>query len=240
MGGLIKSALWRKYGDTIHVSVSNNEGISRKPNFSASVKLKDVYGIENGDIGIGDLNDVQRFVKKSSADTISLSLEKFPSGEVAALKVSADGVHFRHQTQCVDEFKTLPLIKPDCNWDAAIVLDDYIKEKFPKAHSALGNDSGGLFTVAVSKRTNKLCIAFGYSEKRLCDSIRMSVSCVNGLDTIKRPVAFEAVTLKRILKANPEFKDPVLYVSEAGFASIDFSDNELDARYVLKEIEVED
>jgi len=85
-----------------------------------------------------------------------------------------------------------------------------------------------------------MSIVFGYSGKWIRDSISLGATCVNGLNTINRPVAFNAAVLKRILKANPEFKDPILYVSADGYAAIQFSDNELDVQYVLHEIEVED
>lgn len=240
LGGLVKEALWRKHGNTISVSVTKTDGYSNKPNFFASVKLNNVFGVENGDIGIGDLARLHKFVAKSSADEISLSLEKYPSGEVEALQVSADSFNFRFTTSCLDGFKAVPMAKPDSAWTTAIILDDYVKEKFPKAHSATGSGPAGLFTVVAPKRIGQLCIVFGHSEKRLCDKISMRVSCADGLDAIMRPVAFEALPLKRILRANPEFKDPVLYVSDSGYASIEFSDNDLSARYVLKEIEVEE
>jgi hypothetical protein len=43
-----------------------------------------------------------------------------------------------------------------------------------------------------------------------------------------------------VLKANPEFKDPILNVCEDGLASISFSEMDLDSQYYLVKVEVED
>jgi hypothetical protein len=92
----------------------------------------------------------------------------------------------------------------------------------------------------MSKRTGKLNVVFNYREKCLSDSISIQVSCVDGMDTINDPISFSVRFLKEVLKGNPEFKDPILYVSDDGLASITFSDNDLEAQYHLVKMETEE
>ena len=92
----------------------------------------------------------------------------------------------------------------------------------------------------MSKKKQKLEMVLGYKQKNLSDRIALEVLANAGKDTVSKPISFNAKHLKEILSANNEVKDPVLYVSELGLASISFDDGDFKSKYYLVETEVED
>ncbi|MGA2179610.1 MAG: hypothetical protein ABSH15_08520 [Verrucomicrobiota bacterium] len=235
LNGLINSVVWKKYGENIQVSA-----MSPNKEIFVTVTLKDVAGLENGDMGISDTKPLLKSLCAFSSEEVSPSIEKHPSGEVAALTFSAAGRVVRYVTQSLDEFDSIPPAINSHAGNVAIVLDESFKRVFIKAHRAFKNDPDLLFTIVMSKRTGKLNVVFNYREKCLSDSISIQVSCVDGMDTINDPISFSVRFLKEVLKGNPEFKDPILYVSDDGLASITFSDNDLEAQYHLVKMETEE
>ena len=84
-------------------------------------------------------------------------------------------------------------------------------------------------------------MVLGYSgNNNNTDKVALSVYPVEGKNTINTPINFSANSLKEILNANSEAKDPVLKVSEQGLAFIEFSNEDFDSQYYLVKIPVED
>jgi hypothetical protein len=235
LNGLINSVVWKKYGENIQVNA-----MSPKKEIFVTVTLKDVAGLENGDMGIGDTKSLLKSLCAFSSEEISPSVEKHPTGEVSALTFSAAGRVVRYVTNCLDDFDSIPPAINSHAWNVAIILDESFRRFFTKGHRAFKNDPDLLFTIVMSKRTGKLNVVFNYREKRLSDSISMRASCVDGMDTVNAPIYFPVRPLKEVLKANSEIKDPILKVADVGLASIAFSDNDFEAQYHLAKIETEE
>jgi hypothetical protein len=138
-----------------------------------------------------------------------------------------------------DEIDSVPSMKNIPTFNAEIKLTDEFVRWFFGAYTA-HKDPDALFTVVMSKRTNKLEIVLGYRGQLLSDRLSFQPDTVDNKDTVKAPLYFSARSLKEILGANSESKDPILKVADVGLASIAFSQDDLDSEYYLVQIDVED
>ncbi len=168
-----------------------------------------------------------------------MDILKHATGEVAALTFSAAKSKMQYGTSSLDAINGIPEMKNIPPFNVAIKMDAEFIDWFMSAYTAIG-DHETLFTVVMSKQTGNLEVVLNYRERGYPDSFYFQPDTVDDKNAVKAPLSFTARHLKEALKANPEFKDPILKVSDAGLASIAFSEDDLDSEYYLVEIDTEE
>lgn len=234
LNGLINSAVWVKSSGTLNVKVITESG-----KLFAGVTLKNFDGIGDTEIGVLDTRKLLKMLSPIMDETVSVDVVKLESGAVGALTFTSPTMEIQYATSYINDMDGPAIICHIPTFNAAIKMDAKFIRWFGKAFTVF-KDADMLFTPVMSDRTGKLEVAMNYRETRISDRLTCPVTTVENLDILNAPLDFNAKCLKNILKANPEFKDPILYVSDAGLAAVKFSDDELDSEYYMVKIETEE
>ena len=229
LNGRIGGVRWITKNGTLQVTTMTSD---RK--LFADVTLKRFDGFEDAEIGIMDTKKLLRLLESLPPRNLSFGIVQDSSGCVDALMFSESKYAMRYATSSLDTIDPRPKMKNIPPWNAAIILDDEFTEWLFGASAAMG-DNQTLLTVEMSQETATLEVALGHGDR--CSFQPVTVA---DMDAVKFPLYFQAHHLKEVLRGNPEFKDPVLNVSDAGLASIAFSEDDLDSEYYLVKINVED
>jgi hypothetical protein len=206
----------------------------------ASVQYEKAAFFNGVDIIVLDTSKLKRLLSPLS-DNIALSLDIDENDKTRVRQVIADdgkntATYVAGGVEGVDGIPSMKNVPP---FTVEINLTTEFIDTFSKSFSGV-DDKDALFTVIMSKKKQKLEMVLGYKQKNLSDRIALEVSTTAGKDKVTKPISFNAKHLKEILAANSEVKNPVLYVSELGLASISFSDGDFKSKYYLVETEVED
>jgi hypothetical protein len=220
--GLNNAAIWVKSSGTLRVQV-----MSRDKALIAKVTLKHFDGMDNAEMGVPNAERLLALLKAITSEHVSVDVLKHPSGAVAALTFSSASTEIQCVTSSLRSFDPIPNITNHPAYNAAVKLDTEFIDWLLKAYAAM-QDSRALLTVAMSKQTGKLEVALGH-----CDRLSFRPNTVEGVNAVEAPISFKAIHLGKVIKANPEFKDPILNVSDAGLAMIAFSEDDLDSEYHL-------
>lgn len=235
LGGAIEGVLWQNDNDNLSVTAMTSD---RK--LFASVQLEKAAGFfKDVEIGVQDTGKLKKMLGPLS-DNIALSLDIDENDKTRVRKLVAEDskITIDYVTAQKDVIDPVPKMKNVPPFGVEVTLTPDFIDAFSKAFSALGDDAA-LFTLIMSKKKQKLEMVLGYKQN-LSDRIAMEVTTTAGKDTVKNPISFNAKHLKEILNANNEVANPVLNVSEAGLASISFSDSGFTSQYYLVKIDVED
>jgi hypothetical protein len=233
LNGLIRTARWIKENDVLRVSAMDAER-----RLLAGVALHNFTGLDYAQIAILDTGKLLALLNGMASENISVKLQKDESGEKSVLTFSSATSEVMYLTGLVD-VTTVPSLKRLPRYNIQIQLSDDFRRLFFKACVALGRDA--LFTIGRSRRTNKPEVVLSSRHyPSSSDRIFIQADLVKYKPKGGGPVYFSAKYLKEILKANSECKDPLLKVSEAGLASIHFSQDDLDSEYHLVKMYVED
>jgi hypothetical protein len=161
-------------------------------------------------------------------------------GDVEALIFSTKKSKVQYVTNALDRMPAVAKIKHIPPWDFSIILDDEFKQWFVGSYNSIKSDYT-LITFLVSQQTGKLEVVLNYRKNTATDSAYFQPATSDNKDVvIDTRLDFNAKCLKEILKANPEFKELIMDVSNKGIASIACSEADLDSEYYLVKIDTED
>ena len=232
MNGIVNDAVWAVSDGTLRVA-----GIGWRRKLFAAVRCRDFHDFDDTEIGIVDTRKLLRMVKAIPATDVSLRAVKYSCGDVAVLML--DGGIMRVEYIATNpENIGVPKMKNIPAWNAAIILDDDFKARFFKACSAAGGKET-LFTVAMSERTGKLQVIVRHTADGASGGMCLLPKAPVNMNIVKAPISFSAHCLGEALKANPEFKEPLLLVSDAGLATIKYSADDLESQYYFVQVDVE-
>lgn len=235
LNGAIEGVLWQNDNNNLSVTAMTSD---RK--LFASVQLEKAASFFTGvEIGIQDTNKLKKMLGVLS-DNVALSLDVDENDATRVRQIIAeDGKNtVNFTTAAKDVIDPVPKMKNVPPFDVEITFSPEFIDTFSKAFSAVADDQA-LFTLIMSKKKQKLELVLGYKQN-LSDRIALEVAATAGKDTVKNPISFNAKHLKDILAANSEVANPVLNVSEAGLANINFVDSGFTSKYYLVKIDVED
>lgn len=235
LGGAIEGVLWQNDNNNLSVTAMTSD---RK--LFASVQLEKAASFFTGvEIGVQDTNKLKKMLGVLS-DNVALSLDIDENDATRVRQIIAeDGKNTVNFTAAAkDVIDPVPTMKNVPPFGVEITLSPEFIDTFSKAFSAVADDQA-LFTLIMSKKKQKLELVLGYKQN-LSDRIALEVAATAGKDTVKNPISFNAKHLKEILAANSEVTNPVLNVSEAGLANINFVDSGFTSKYYLVKIDVED
>lgn len=238
LGGLIDAAIWKVKGDKLNVSA-----ITKYKKMFATVTLNDFN--ECGDTLFG-VNETDRLLKllKTLSDDVSIEPITNDANDVKALLLSSGARRAHLKTFEIAKMDAVPKMKHIPPSDFSITLDDEFKKWLNDSYSAIGTEDT-LFTFV--RNNDKVEVAMNYIHPNIIyqsqdvprDSIFYRPQIVIRPDGVKEPIHFSSKKLKYILRANAEFKDPVLNVSNEGLAEISFNGEDIDATYYLVKIDVD-
>jgi hypothetical protein len=233
LNGLLEKVRWVVKDKTLRVTAMTSD-----KKFLTSITQKKFEGVDDTEFGIIESSTLKKNLG-GIADNMTLTVISDPNDVTRVLQfVLEDGNNeFLHQCGALDCFDPEPKIKQVPNYDVEITLTDEFVARFLKAKAAF---EGDLFTLVMNKKKQKLEMVLGYHERNLTNRISLNIPVVAGKDTLKSAISFSSKNLKEVLIANSECKDPVLKVSEAGLAFIEFDTPEFQSQYYMIKIDVED
>ena len=235
LGGVIEGVIWQNDNNNLLVTAMTSD---RK--LFASVQLEKAASFFTGvDIGVQDTNKLKKMLGVLS-DNVALSLDIDENDATRVRQIIAeDGKNTMNFTAAAkDVIDPVPKMKNIPPFGVEAALTPEFVETFTKAFSAVADDQA-LFTLIMSKKKQKLELVLGYKQN-LSDRIAIELTATAGKDVVKNPISFSAKHLKEILAANSEVVNPILSVSEAGLANINFDDSGFKSQYFLVKIDVED
>lgn len=230
LNGIINEAVWIVGDGTLRAAA-----IGWRNKLFAGITCREFYELDDAEIGIADTKKLAAMLKALPSEHISVAAVKYSWGGVAALTLEGNTMRVEYVASNPKDIG-VPNMKNIPAWNAAIILDDEFKARFFKACRAIG-DEQALFTVAMSERTGELELVMSCGRD---GAVHLGIRAVDSASAVKAPISFSATCLKYVLQANPEFKEPILSVSDAGLASIAFAADDLESRYYFVQIDVED
>jgi hypothetical protein len=233
LNGLIKQAIWVIDDGTLQV-----KAITESKKLFCGVTWKNFYGFEDTEIGVPDTTELLCYLGAIFSADVSMDFVKDASNNVTTLTFSGPGIQAQLVTSAPVNLDQSPIMKNVQAPNAAIILDDQFKKWFSKAYSASGTDNS-LLAFVMSKRTGKLEVVLGHKENSVSDRCCFYPTTLENMGVLKDRPNFSARYLKNVLKANPEFKDPILKVSDEGLASITFLEDDLDSQYQFFKVDVD-
>ena len=235
LGGAIEGVMWQNDNSNLSVAAMTSD----RKLFAAVQFEKGAGWFSGAEIGVQDTTKFKKMLNPLS-DNISLSLDVDENDATRVRQIIAeDGkITMNFNVAGKDVIDPVPKIKTIPTFEVEVTLNPEFVETFTKSFSAVADDQA-LFTLIMSKKKHKLELVLGYKQN-LSDRIAIELSATTGKDAVKNPISFNAKHLKEILSANSEVLNPVLSVSEAGLASINFDDNGFKSQYYLVKIDVED
>jgi hypothetical protein len=235
VGGLIEQVRWNNDGQDNLLATSMTS--DRK--LFASVSLeKGASFFKDVEIAIQDTTKLKKMLVPL-ADNVSFSLDIDENDATRVRQlIGDDGKNImNYQTAQPGVLDSVPKMKNIPPFEVEIELTPEFVDTFGKSFSALGDDQA-LFTLVMSKK-KKMDMVIGFKQKNLSDRIAMEVVAKDGKDVVKNPIGFNAKHLKEILVANNDVENPVLYISEAGLANINFVKDGYKSQYYMIKIDVE-
>jgi hypothetical protein len=229
LNGIIGSAVWVKESGILKVNaLTSNSALF------AGVTWKNYDGLDDIEFGIKTPKRLLALLKSIPSEEVLMDVVKKTSGAVGLVTFSAAKYKVQYETSCPSTIKRIPILKNLPPFNVAIKMNDEFIEWYLNACTAMG-DLGVLLTVAMSQQTRLLEVYLGNYNR-----LTFQPETEEGKSSVKERLCFSAKALKEILQANPEFKDPILNVSDTGLALISFSEVDLDSQYYLVKIDVED
>ena len=232
LGGLIEQVRWVIKDKTVRVTSMTSD-----KKFLTNVVMKD-FDVADTEIGVMSSAKFKQMIgaltEKINWTTV---FDETDTTRVTGVDISDDKTEISVMSADLDVIGAEPKLKTIPSFDVEITLTEDFVSRFLKAKSALPESD--LFTLNMSKKKQKLELVIGYN-KNNSNRISLDVPAAPGKDTVKSPISFSAKNLKEILAVNPEGKDPVLKVSEAGLAFVEFDQDGFQSQYYMIKIEVED
>lgn len=233
LNGLVDEVRWIVKDKTLRVTAMTSD-----KKFLASITQKKFEGVDDIEFGIIDSPKLKTMLGATD-ENVSLTLVAADNDPARILSVVVDDGknEISHMCGHLDVVPKEPSIKQLPGYDVEITMTEEFIGRFLKATSALKESE--LFTLLMNKKKQRLEMVLGYN-RNLTNRISLQINPVTGKDTVKNPISFSANNLKEVLAANSEFKDPVLKVSEAGLAFVEFDTPEFQSQYYMIKIDVED
>ena len=234
LNGLVDEVCWAVENKTLRVTARTKD---RK--FMTSIIDKKFDGLPDAEFGIIDSKKLKQMLGILISDDVNLTLvsaEDDPK-RIISFVVDDGKSEISHMCAHLDVIPDEPKIKQLPNYEVELVINAEFIERFQAAKKGLSEEV--LFTVLTNKKKNTLQLVLGHS-RNASHFASIPVFPVNGKDTIKDPISFSSNQLKEILDANSEFKDPILKISEAGLAFIEFDSPEFQCQYYMIKMDPED
>lgn len=235
LNGLVEQVCWVVKDKTLKVV-----SCTADKKFMTSILQKKFDALDDVEMGIVNTSGLKQLLAALS-DNISLSLvcDSKDATRVTNLVIEDDGEsRVSHVCGSLDVIPDEPKIKQIPEFEVELTLTDNFIDRFLKAKSSL--KSHELFTVLQNKKKQKLEMVLGYNSRNNTDHVSVPLFPVAGKDSISAPLSFSSNNLKDILAVNPEVKDPILKISTAGLAFIEFNTPEFQSQYYMIKIESED
>jgi hypothetical protein len=236
LNGTIESAVWTNEGDDLAVTT-----VTSSKKLFASVKAKDLAKGFITDVSVGvSLTDRLKKMMSPLGENIAISVDVDPNDSKRVLQIIGDDgrFSFNYQAQELSTMDGIPKLKNIPVFETEITLSPEWIDAYNKSLAAIQNDDT-LFTLVMSKSKKKLELVLGY-KKGLSDRVTLEVTPVAGKESVKTAISFNAKMLKDVLNANSDVQNPVLKVSEAGLAKLEFENDGIKSEYYLVKIDVED
>jgi hypothetical protein len=201
-------------------------------NFLCDLTLHNWNAFGDYEIGIGDMEKFKREIN-CLGDTFSIT-PNFNNDKMVIGLSCNDGKNITTiTTSSMDMIAESSKMKPLPDVNAEIIFDKDLTERFIKAKASLPDVSG--FTVMMNKQGD-IEIVVGYSNINSSQTT-LTVRTTPGLDMVSEPIHFNANHLTDILKANSEFQESVLKVSDKGLAWIEYVNEEMTCKYYLSPLD---
>ena len=231
LNGLIDQCRWVVKDKTVRVTSMTSD-----KKFLTNVIMKD-FAVDDVEIGIIDSAKFKQLLGVvGETTTLEVNRDDNNMDTVRSLTISDDKSEVYLMAADLDVLPPEPKLKTIPSFDVEIKLTEDFVEKFNKSLSATGAE---LFTLVMNKKKQKLELVFGYGRNN-SNRISLPVECSPDKDTVKNPISFSAKNLKEVLSANSENDDPILKISEAGLAVVEYDNKDFQSQYYMIKIEIED
>jgi hypothetical protein len=221
--------------------VSNSKDKTLKTSVAADTKnllvdltLSNWDGFGDAEVGVGNTSKFKRELGGIYGEDVSFVINySDDKSRIISIDVMDGESVGTFTTSDLDMIAQSSKMKGVPPFNAEIVFDSELKERFLKAKAALPDVDG--FTVMMNKK-GVLELVVGFSNIN-SSKYSLKVKTVGGKDTVDEPLHFNANYMKEILNANSECGDATLSVSDNGLASISFTSNDFNCKYFLTPID---
>jgi hypothetical protein len=224
----IDSAWWAIDSATKTLTAS---GISPDHQILFEVKLLNFSDLPDAKFGIYNASRLKQMLSVLSDElTLALNFEGTNKKLKSILATDAE-VEARIPTADLIVIEEKPALKATPTYNAQILLDAEMIDRFIKAKNALSSSGVNIFTVMLNKK-DKLQIVIGHSSTN-SSKITLNVNTAPGKDRVAAPIHFNSDYLKDILTCNVEFEQAVLNIGDKGLAHISFVNDRYSSEYHL-------
>lgn len=228
LNNTIESVKWNV--DTKNQQLKTS-AITEEKNVLVSVVLSKFDGIaEDCELGVNDTSKLNKMMGVLG-DEFTAKLNK-KDDKITSISLEDGDTEMQFVTADLSVIPNAPNLKKIPDFNAEIVLDEELINKFIKAKGALADTD--IFTLLMNKK-QKMELVLGHSTLN-SNKIKLGVKTQNNKDSITRNINFSARYLKEILTANGDCDNAVLKVSDAGLATITFVKDEFESTYYMVEI----
>lgn len=227
LNGAIEKCRWLSDASakTLKTSVSADTKV-----LLVDVTLANWDGFGDVELGIGDTSKFKRELNGIAGEDVTFTLNyNDDKSRIVSVNVTDDQSTGTFTTSDLDMIPKSSKLKTTPPYNAEILFDADLKERFLKAKSALPDVNG--FTLMMNKK-NELELVVGFSNIN-SSKFSLKVKTTNGKDKVDAPLHFDAEFFKSILTTNSECGDTTLFVSDDGLASISFVSGDLTCNYHL-------
>jgi hypothetical protein len=233
LGGLLDDTRWHIKDSTLKISA-----ITTDKKLLVSVLMKKFENIDNNILGVVDAPKLKQMLGALNDNvSVSLIVDELDPTRVLSIVVADDTCEVCYTTSAEDILQKDASLKALPTFGVEIIMSPAFIEQFSRAKSALPEVEA--FTLLMNNKKKKLEMVFGHGKNNY-NRISVDITAVADKNTVSKPISFSAKTLKAILDANTEAKDPVLKVSEDGMAFVEFDQDNFHSQYYMIRIDIED
>jgi len=187
------------------------------------------------EIGVYETDRLEKMLKALSEE-VSVSVNE-NDGKITSLNLSDVNTEIQFMTAELTVIPKSSSLKKTPPYEVEIELTKDFTSKFKSAKDALSDEEK--LTFLMGKKSKKLQMVIGYSSIN-SNRVTLDVPAVDGKDTIKSELSFNATYFKSILDANGDCENAVLKVSESGLASVQFICGDFVATYHMTKVQSAD
>ena len=187
------------------------------------------------EIGVYETDKLEKMLKALSEE-ITVEVNDV-DGKITSLGLSDRNTEIQFMTAELSVIPKSSSLRKTPPYEVEIELTKDFTSKFKSAKDALSDEEK--LTFLMGKKSKKLQMVLGYSSIN-SNRITLDVPALDGKDSIKTELSFNANYFKSILDANGDCENAVLRVSESGLASVQFVCGDFTATYHMTKIQSAD
>lgn len=187
------------------------------------------------EIGVYETDKLEKMLKALSEE-ITVEVNDV-DGKITSLGLSDRNTEIQFMTAELSVIPKSSSLKKTPPYEVEIELTKDFTSKFKSAKDALSDEEK--LTFLMGKKSKKLQMVLGYSSIN-SNRITLDVPALDGKDSIKTELSFNANYFKSILDANGDCENAVLRVAESGLASVQFVCGDFTATYHMTKIQSAD